>query len=327
MYLREALSVQGADDLDENRSIEIGRLRLGPESATEAKRILAGGDFSQEVAVTRCSVTAPIYWSITHKTAGAAELFWLPKSLNTNLPTAIELALVRALAAATPDWHERIVEGDVHVAIGAQAAWSAFRQIVDAVDRPLTGKSVLFDSSTEVIVDEGVDNLLTAVALKCLANSFVTRPIKFRFLELYRVMEARFLADVKARLIASFDIEPGAALADATDALRSELNQIISLAEAQQDAFQACWLALHGLKSSNRFAAALFRRLAKKNVNTGGVQWKIGAALIYQIRCAIVHAGEKDIIFESFPDGDAAIEDVLVPLERASLALLGFTLT
>ena len=76
------------------------------------------------------------------------------------------------------------------------------------------------------------------------------------------------------------------------------------------------------IRNSNRFVAALFRRLEKRKEQSGP-RWKTGAALIYQIRCAVVHAGEKELIFETFADGDAALHDLIPHVERAALLLIG----
>ncbi|RYG88243.1 MAG: hypothetical protein EON59_05055 [Alphaproteobacteria bacterium] len=125
--------------------------------------------------------------------------------------------------------------------------------------------------------------------------------------------------------MAAFDAEPAVSLAAATESLKSELRQITALAEPHQDLFEECWDRLNGLKNTNQFATALFRRAAEKKVNGQG-KWQVGAVLVYQVRCAVVHAGEKDMIFENFPDGDAAINAILPPIERAALRMLGITL-
>ena len=135
-------------------------------------------------------------------------------------------------------------------------------------------------------------------------------------------MEAKFLEEIKLRLTKKFYSEPSVALADAAEALKSEAHQIICLAETQQLAFEACWTALNSIKNTNRFAAALFRRADRKGLVSGG-KWSTGAALVYQARCAIVHAGEKDMIFENFDDGQQALEVMLPHVERAALLIMG----
>lgn len=321
MYLLEALAIASAEEVDPTRPLQLGTLELGVEAASEAARILAGGNFPRDVSIDPRDLTRPFYWTVAHKTEGEAEIFGFPPGTDHGLPTAIEIALVRAVAASTPDRHAIVLAGGVEIAIGPAVASNDFRKIIRVVDQPMAGDSILFNGATLAIIDANVSTLLNKVALNCLANSFRTSPLKFRFLELYRVMEARFLAEIKSKLIASFDAEPNAALDDAAEALKSEMNQIIGLAETQKDAFEACWMALDQLNNVNQFATALFRRVTKKKV--GGEKWKTGAALVYQIRCAIVHAGEKDMIFESFPDGAEAVKAVLPHVERAALLLVG----
>lgn len=325
MDLLEVLKLQAVEELDPTRPIQLGALTLGVEASAEAARILSGGDIPKDVSITSLSIDRPFFWSIGHKTEGQAEIFGFPPGRDQELPTAIEVALVRAIAVAAPDDYLKILQGGVEVSLGPTKASADFRKVIRIAGKPLAGQSMLYGESTQAIIDEKAGSLCTKVVLSCLENSFRTSPLKFRFLELYRVMEARFLAEIKSKLLSSFDAEPGAALGDALEALKSEMNQITGLAETQKDAFEACWTALHDMKNINQFAAALFRRISKRG-QTGGGKWQQGAALVYQIRCAIVHAGEKDIIFESFPDGDKAIETVLPHVERAALLLIGIEL-
>lgn len=326
MSLLEALGVASAEEVDSTRPLQLGSLELGLEAAAEAARILAGGEFPQDVAIDPRDAKKPFYWAVTHKTDGEAEIFGFPPDTDHGLPTAVEIALIRALAAATPEQHAALLAGGAAICIGPPAAWHHFGELIRFVEQPMAGDSLLFNEEIKgAVIGDNVSELLNRVALNCLANSFRTSPLKFRFLELYRVMEARFLAEIKKKLLSNFDAEPGAALSDAVEALKSEMSQIIGLAETQKDAFEACWAALDQLKNVNQFSTALFRRVAKKG--TGGGKWKTGAALIYQIRCAIVHAGEKDMIFERFPDGEAAVVAILPHVERAALLLVGVELS
>jgi hypothetical protein len=322
MHLREALGVTSADEVDTARPLKMGPLELGIEAAAEAARILAGGEFPRDVHVEPREFARPIYWFVAHKAAGEAEVFGFPAGADCVLPTAIEIALVRTIAAAAPELHNSILAGGAEISLGPAPACIEFRRIIGVVVRPMAGKSLLFNGATQAIIDENVATLLNKTALSCLANSFRTSPLKFRFLELYRVMEARFLAEIKFKLISGFDAEPSVALSEALEGLKTEINQITGLAETQKDAFETCWTALDQLKNVNRFATALFRRVEKRGAANGG-KWKTGAALVYQIRCAIVHAGEKDMIFENFPDGEEALEAVLPHIERAALLLVG----
>ena len=110
MHLPEALGVVSIDELDPTRALKIGRFELGIEATAEAVRILSGEDFPREVTWLARELSEPIYWSITHRTEGEAEIFGFPPNTSDHLPTAIEVALVRAIAAATPGDHAQFLK-------------------------------------------------------------------------------------------------------------------------------------------------------------------------------------------------------------------------
>ncbi|WP_373928665.1 hypothetical protein QTN93_00455 [Sphingomonas aerolata] len=322
MYLREALG--GVEDVDPTRPIVIGALTLGEEAAAVAAAILSGDLDPPAATLSVRDFQRPVYWSVDHAAEGHAEIFGFPTDWDGRLPTAVEVAIVKAFAALPPDQHPAIFGGGAEVVLGSLSACVAFRKAASAAEKPMVGETTQFDGATSAVITTSANGGVK-VAFDCLLNSYATAPLKFRFLELYRVMEALFIADVKSRLLLAFDAEPAAALNVALDALQSELRQITALAEPHQELFEECLTLLGAIKNNNQFAAALFRRSTQRKLNSGG-KWQTGAALVYQIRCAVVHAGEKDIIFESFPDGDAAISAILPTVERAALKMLGITL-
>ncbi|WP_249692450.1 hypothetical protein [Stappia sp. WLB 29] len=322
MSLRDALG--GVEDVDPTRPLSIGALTLGVEAAAEAANLLSGVVAPPFASIVVREVRRPFYWIVDHAVQGQAEMFGFPTGWAEALPTAIEIALVRALAALPIDQHPEVLAGGAEIVLGPEDACADFRTIASAAESPMVGESTeLAQFSSAVIAP--TEGVAVKVALNCLLSSYATSPLKFRFLELYRVMEALFIADVRSRLFATFDAQPSASLAEATEALKSELRQITALAEPHQDLFEECWNRLHALRNANRFAAALFRRIEEKKANGQG-KWRTGAALVYQVRCAIVHAGERDMIFENFADGDAAIKTIIPPIERAALRMLGITL-
>ncbi|QAY77573.1 hypothetical protein [Sphingosinicella sp. BN140058] len=321
MQLAKALGVGSAEEVDPTRPLSLGRFELGTEASAEAHRILTGEHQPPELRWRTRAFETPLYWSVAHQTDGAGELFSIPSDYSGVLPTALEIALVRAIAAAPEADQAKILEGDVIVELGSPSVTKRFGELVEVVRRPLAGESILFGSCTQATIQTDVDTKLTETCLTCFGNSMRTSPLKFRFLELYRMIEARFIADVKARLLTRFDAQPGDALQEAVDALKSEMNQIRGLAENQKDAFEACWTVVDTMRSTNRFAAALFRKAQQNGLK--GAKWETGAALIYQIRCAIVHAGQKDLIYEGFLDGDEVIEALLPAVERTALILVG----
>jgi hypothetical protein len=322
MNLRDALG--GVEDVDPTRPMSIGALTLGVEAAAEAAKILSGFVAPPFASIVVREMRRPFYWVVDHAVRGQAEMFGFPRGWAEALPTAIEIALVRALAALPTDQHPAVLAGGVEIVLGPEDACAEFRTIAFAAESPMVGENTEFAQFSSAVIAPG-EGRGVKVALDCLLSSYATSPLKFRFLELYRVMEALFIADVKSRLVATFDAEPSLSLAEATEALKSELRQITALAEPHQELFEECWNRLDALRNANRFAAALFRRVEEKKANGQG-KWKAGAALVYQARCAIVHAGERDMIFENFADGNAAIKAIIPPIERAALRMLGITL-
>ena len=326
MHLLSALAVASIDDIDPLRPLAVGDRQFGLEATAEAIRILQGGDFPTEINIQPHHFVRPTYWLVNHQVEGEGEIFGFSAEDPTAWPTALEIAVVRALAAATPDQHAQILAGSQCISLGPEGALKSFRKVALVVALPLVDISILSGGYNGVAVKDQSSEDLTQIVLDCLGNSFKTSPLKFRYLEIYRMMEARFLADVKSKLFASFDAEPSAALSEAADALKSEMAQISSLATDHPEPFEECWNILNGMKNTNRFVAALFKRIEKKGLHSGG-KCKSGAALIYQIRCSIVHAGEKDMIFEKYPDGESALSAVICGVERAALRLVGMELT
>jgi hypothetical protein len=325
MNLRSALGVGSADDIDAERPIVLGNLELSVGATAEAIRILQAEQYLCDFDIRRRTFNKPRYWSVEHQTDGSGEIFGFPEQSTQDLPTAIEIAIVRAVSATSPALHPQILGGGYEIYLGPDRALTDFRKILDIVSKPLAGSSLLYDGANQAIVSECASERLKIVSLGCLKNSFHTAPIKYRFLEIYRIMENLFINNIKRKLIEDFDSEPSASLSDAADALKSEITQLCKLAEQHEACFEKCLSVLKELKGSNRFVAALFRRVSQKKWNSNG-QCATGAAMIYQIRCSIVHAGTKDMIYENFDDSEAAVETVLPHVERAALLLLGVAL-
>ncbi len=180
---------------------------------------------------------------------------------------------------------------------------------------------MLWGKHTQAIFSDIDDARITATIVECFKNSFVASPLKFRVLELYRVMESLFLEEIRQNLMRDFSTNPGAAVAAAEKSLKSEVEQFVALAERYKEPFEYIWLSLFEMKNTNQFAAALFRKLGLGEYKSP--EWKSGSALLYYIRCAIVHAGNKDIIFDSYADGQDTLTAIVPYVEAAALGLAG----
>ncbi|MER8979949.1 hypothetical protein [Mesorhizobium sp. M0870] len=326
MPIGERLGITSAAEIDPSRGIVLGHLNLGPEAAQEAITIMNGGQFPAGLEIRPRSVSDCFFWQISRMGILLGEVYALPAGANGPFPTAIEVALVRSAHIATqPQW-DAIIQGDSLVVIGDTKELAPFCDIAMIAKEPVCGTSALWKTHTRADLVSEDDKLITKQVLRCLQVSMAASPLKFRFLEIYRIMEAKFLSEVKERIDQRFFLEPSSSLEQALESLRSEVVQLAGLAERESIYFEAIYDEVARLRGRNDFADALFKKLEGRGHKFKSPRWKAGAALIYYVRCAVVHAGEKDMIFEAYNDGDAVLEAIVRPSEEAALALSGITL-
>jgi hypothetical protein len=323
MNFLEVLRVSDADGIDPGRPLEILSFSLGPDAANEAVRLLRNPAETAEVTiVSEITVKRPLYWTVSRRGAPLGEVFCIPEGKLSGLPTAIEVAIVRAACwASSQEEREAIAIGGCVISIGPRAELEVAHKLACIVDRPRSGVDCALGRYThiEFIFDD--DNKFSQVVQNCIAGSFSASPLKFRFLEIYRVVEARFIREVKDNLLQSFDIQPKAALEEALNKLKSEMSQIVSIAENNKHHFEMIYSVFLLYENENSLATLLLRKA--RDARHRQDQWALGAALVYYLRCAIVHAGEKDLIFEQFPDGDEFLANVLEHIEEAAFAVAG----
>lgn len=155
--------------------------------------------------------------------------------------------------------------------------------------------------------------------------------IKWKFLGFYRILEFGYLSNVLEGIQQQFLKDPNSAINDASDALKNEFNQFRKLSkengldvffENLEDSFKIL------VQSHNQFACALEVRAGKDarlKAHTGSAAK--GILITYLIRCAIVHAGEGALLFESYPDAESALHGLQDNLELAVLNYLGIKST
>ncbi|WP_260582420.1 hypothetical protein [Sphingopyxis sp. PET50] len=325
MNLLDLIGLGSPDDIDPDRPLDIAGFTLGPDASREAALLATHGITKSVQCSSKSNVSIPLYWLLSRQGNEIGEAFCFPKGQLIGLPTALEIAFVRSIAAVEEQEFSKIVDGDCLVSIGDAADLSKICEVLYAVRPPIFGHSVLAGQYGSIDLTEADDKQLSRPVIKCLQGSFEAMPVKFRFLELYRSMEARFLRELKESLLAEFDAQPKAALESATKKLKSELAQFLLLSEIKKPYFEMIWSAAHNLRTTNRLAIALFRKLSEHDLANS--QSKSGAALIYFLRCAIVHAGQKDMIYEAYPDGEHFLNVIMEHVEEASLALAGIHLS
>jgi hypothetical protein len=144
--------------------------------------------------------------------------------------------------------------------------------------------------------------------------------VRWRYVALYRIFESAYLVGLRQRLLSEFLQSPQEELANAQKALESELSSFKALVEEKklEAQFDAIRSAVDGARQ-NKFLLAIKRALrhSKSSMHTTGVEYA------YKIRCAIVHAGQKDVVFDRYEDAEEGVELVLSIMEEAVFELLG----
>lgn len=151
--------------------------------------------------------------------------------------------------------------------------------------------------------------------------------IRWKFLGFYRIIEFGYLSNVLSGINQEFLKDPATVVEDAAEALKNEYNQFRKLSQENKldQLFEDLLTVFEQLVGSyNTFACALERRLGsdarlKKHLGRAAK----GVLLVYLIRCAIVHAGEGALLFESYRDAEAALSRLISPLELVVLSYLG----
>ncbi len=189
--------------------------------------------------------------------------------------------------------------------------------------RPLVSCSavnIAVPSSALVLKDASVYHGIIQQALQSSSESL-------RFLHLYRIFERAYLIDALEKLKGSFFDDPQQSIKIAKDTVANERNSFIALIQngPAEDTFADIERIFSEavVNLENRFMLALSRAVADESETRYRESWKVGCALIYKMRCAIVHSGKNGPIFESFRDSMQACERVNDSLEKAAFLVLG----
>ena len=287
---------------------------------------------TQTLRVLPCDRSAFLYWQVVTSGAVACELVAVPKdgftTASPSIPTAAEPILVKA-AKLLP----RREFADFVGAGGLLAVYTGslqFDPIWSAIGscRDVHGGDTAFSGKYATIeVDE--DRYIEAGSFRSLSTfpqCYIASPLKYQFLEVYRSLETHFLYAILKKINTTFFAGPKKAVSQALEALDSEIAQFADMAASAQAEFDSIFDKINALSSANDLAQAIMRKVSRA---AGGLNAKSkkGAACIYYIRCAIVHAGDKDIVFENFTGGNDLVSAVLPDAELAALRMSGITLS
>lgn len=326
MGLAERLGVTSFEQVDPDRPLEICGLSLGLEAASVAVEIIRTSSPSVTLNIQPQTVERPDFFELHAEGGIRSSVLMLPNNQRIGLPTAIEIALVHALHAASDDDVEHLQSSGCIVSLGDHPLGEKFCRLLETVGAADLQKIKVLSQYKRVYLTTSEDEALNDRDQSCLAGYISASPVKFEFIELYRLMEARYLAHIKGKFNSSFMREPKAAISAASKSLESEILQLGLLSERAKPCFELIYDVVTAQKALNRFAAALCNKLDRYAGDMKSPKHKAGAAFVYFIRCAIVHAGGKDMIFESYTDSEALLDLLMEYIEEAAFALAGMEL-
>lgn len=259
-----------------------------------------------------------------------AECVVVPQISDKAPPTAALGCLLRACstndeAMVLTDAGWRAAPGKVVVVCDRESSQELDSALLDAPKRIVALGSVEPHLLTGFEVSEALEGTIHGKkAARILLDALFVSTKKYRFLEIYRSLERLFLLHILKELTDGFFLSPGEALSKAVKAIGNEREALDNLIRqaAVVDRADAIRVEIEKLEN-NRFAAALKRKFDKEGPEVRGSANK-GSAYIYYIRCAIVHAGSKDLIFEEYEDAEDVLDAIMVTFERLTLSACGF---
>lgn len=331
--LRQVLERLDDPQLAITRTFDPASLRLavcgyevGIEARRKVKQILQGHPPRGQATLLQSSLGEVKFWSISALGDLKAEALNIPTGgIPSPLPTAAEILLISAAHLLDPSEVEEIVNrGGLLLYCRPGAQLFNLPAILAAVRRRGTMQSALVDGSGSIDIDPSRVELTSSVdALGIFQQAFSSEPIKYHFLELYRSIELQMLYEVLREVQGNFFLDPKSTLDKARKALDSEINQILKLSPLSAVHFEeVCNVVDTASLAGNTLAVAFKQKLVRNN-SPGSGRTDHGAVFVYYMRCAIVHAGDKDILYERFADGEALLVELMPSIERAAMEISG----
>jgi hypothetical protein len=323
MLTKAALGIPDEAEFDPGVPVAIFGVPLGEHAAIEAARLLSEPS-SKDIAVVDHDSRAPQYFSLTNVDGSIAEVCHLEGLISRNQPwpTAAEVALVHCASELSEPEFLSLTRGEKAFVVRDHGFPESSLEIAHAIRMAQVGPNDLIKEYSGLTIES--DLSVYGSCIKILSQSFATSPIKYRYIELYRILETIYLKDAFEKFSQDFFSDPDTSVKDISEKIRSERMQLYSLCENIQDAVELFDLECEKLKSSNnRYIWGISKSIGRKFSNGLSPSWKRGCSNIYAIRCSIVHAGERDVVFDVFDDGHEAIEALIPPLETIALRLLG----
>lgn len=323
MELENRLTAQGLLPLDPERSFVFHGWQFGPDAAQKAVDLMKGHQSNRELELRIISLEGADCFELHDTSPLPSSVFMLPNNARNSLPTAVEIALVEAFHTADDDTFDKLIKGGCVVALGQHSLIKKFCDLLARLGPDNLAKFRTLSKYKDLTLSLEESKALSKMDQSCLCGYLKASPAKFEFIELYRLMEARYLESILHTFNSNFMRTPKDAVRIAAETLESEVRQLCQLSDRAVPFFEIIFEIIKSNSDTNKFAAALYRKLQNHGGELRSPKHRGGAALVYYIRCAIVHAGGKDIVFESFEDSAELLELLMEHMEETAFALAG----
>lgn len=287
-----------------------------------------------------CAATQWGYLELRGPRSQTGHAIFVPKDTSISPPTAALEPLAKAISILPEYWNEeerQPIGGVVHVML-YEDSWFAVQDL-DSIPSLLSADMMLSANSYGVNTFSFEQSFNAddhrKVALRLASNAPRIQYPKYKFLEFYRAIERLYMRIVFENLTRDYFLGPKKSLDEALNAISREA-QALRVALSASGALDEAESIYDSIKSmpDNRFAAALMHRLKAKTKEESSTMTpedfkdprRLGVELIYAIRCAVVHAGARDLVIESFQDADDLLNRIEAPIARMALSCSGVKL-
>ena len=273
------------------------------------------------------------YREITLGTEIVAEIAQIPTTITEAPPSKVERLLVRA-------WNKSddLVNPDSKSVNRGQmlCLWSDHISgtpelknfLVSSFNGVCTSSSATIlniETATHIVINPSSIDRKGGLKKQLLVNAVLNFDDSSKFQSLYRILENCYLDSLLSRVVGAFTKHPEDAFNIGLSDLRDERKMLVGLIIEQdlQTEFEEIQQTFKELvANSNRYANALEREIHDRKPATRRELWDVGAHIVYQIRCSIVHS-RTGCIIENYRDSADVLGKIIPLLERTACKVTG----
>lgn len=161
-------------------------------------------------------------------------------------------------------------------------------------------------------------------ALEFTSAALAEERVKWRFLMLYRVFENGYLRNILEDIQSGIFLNAKDALNKATEGVQNEFKQFLHLVDKNNLShhFEQISIILRNQKTNN-YLNAIWQEVETDNRSKKAKPYQKGVFAMYQVRCSIVHSGEKSVFYDKYTDSDSGLLDLIEEFEKSIFLYIG----